>query len=283
MAAGRDPGQNGSMDRTLERQGRRWIGVIARLGFATKGLVYVLVGGLAVLLATGQGGRATDETGAMRTVGELPYGSVLLVGAAIGLAAYGLWRLFEAATNPLGVSGAKGVAQRLGYAVAGGVHLVLASVTARLAQGDTTADGPSKTRGVAWLMGEPGGRVVLALVALGLIGHGIFQLICAATSRLPPELEPAGPDGQRAGWLVTLGRVGLGARGFVFSLIGARVLVAAWRARPGATRDLGGVLGDLGNQAYGAILLGVVAAGLAAYGVFMITCARYGRIAGDAR
>lgn len=258
----------------------RGLETMARLGFATEGIVYVLVGGLAVLLATGQGGRATGSTGAIQTLGALPFGGVLLYAAAIGLAAYGLWRLFEAAMNPLGVSGAKGAASRLGFLVGGLVHLGLAVVAFKLARGAGAPAGDPTRPWIVRVMHEPGGRVLIALIGAVLVGHALYQLVCAVRGQLPRELEPIGPGGQRATWLVNLGRAGLAARGVVFGLIGQRLVAAAWHARAAESRDVGGTLRDLGTQAYGDLLLGVVAAGLAAYGIFMLTCARYGRIAG---
>jgi len=94
----------------------------ARSGIAARGIVYVVIGVLAVQLALGEGGKATDQQGALHTIAEQPFGSVLLALVAIGLAGYACWRLLRAALGGTqGVDDLKdridGVASGVGYAI----------------------------------------------------------------------------------------------------------------------------------------------------------------------
>src|SRR5689334_3727047 len=79
---------------------RPWLEKLARAGHAAKGVVYVLVGALAVQAALGFGGQTTDTKGAVRSVAQLPGGKLLLPLLAAGLAAYALWRFSQAALDP---------------------------------------------------------------------------------------------------------------------------------------------------------------------------------------
>ena len=64
-----------------------WIDSAARFGYATKGLVYGVVGGLAIRQVVGSG----DVGGASEALHEIasgPFGTVLLAVTAMGLAGY---------------------------------------------------------------------------------------------------------------------------------------------------------------------------------------------------
>src|SRR5688572_22248245 len=103
------------MQPELRRAARPWVAPLARVGHATKGVVYFLMGGLAVLAVLGRGGKVQGEEGAVRTIGEQPFGRVLLMAAAVGLAAYALWRVLQAALNLEQERGAKGAFKRIAY------------------------------------------------------------------------------------------------------------------------------------------------------------------------
>src|SRR5689334_15420365 len=111
------PSSSSSSPRAV-RKVRPWLRKLARAGHAAKGVVYLLVGGLAVQAALGFGGETTDPKGAIRNLAGLPGGKVLLPLLAIGLAAYAVWRVLQAALDPDGKGkSAKGIAARIGYAV----------------------------------------------------------------------------------------------------------------------------------------------------------------------
>ncbi len=109
---------------------------LARLGYAAKGVVYIIIGFLAGKLALGQGGQATDQRGALRTIAEQPFGKIILIVIAIGLLAFGLWSLIQAIFDTEGEGRkAKGIIARIGYAVVGIAYLVLAFGAYQLAVG----------------------------------------------------------------------------------------------------------------------------------------------------
>jgi hypothetical protein len=110
-----------------------WVDRFARFGYATKGLVYVVVGALALGVATGVGGRTTDPSGALQEIGAQPFGRVMLGFVAVGLAAYALWRLFQAVVDPDGEGrDASGIAARTGHIAAWLGYSVLAFTAGQL-------------------------------------------------------------------------------------------------------------------------------------------------------
>ena len=77
---------------------------------------------------------------------------------------------------------------------------------------------------------------------------------------------------------VRQGKHEVAARGGVFGIIGYFLIVSALRYDPGKVRGLGGALESLAGQPFGKVLLGIVAAGLAIYGFYMLVEAKYHRI-----
>ena len=74
--------------------------LLARAGFLVKGVVYVVVGVLAVQVAAQLGGRVTGTRGAFTTVLAQPFGRTLLLVAAAGLLGYAAWRFLQAFFDP---------------------------------------------------------------------------------------------------------------------------------------------------------------------------------------
>jgi len=115
---------------------RTWIERLARFGFAARGLVYILVGLLAAGAAAGFGGRATDAHGAIRTVGEQPFGTVFLLVLALGLAAYAVWRFAQAWLDLEGKgTNLQALVTRASFVVSGLGHAGLAFTAVSLASG----------------------------------------------------------------------------------------------------------------------------------------------------
>jgi hypothetical protein len=266
---------------SMRQTARPWAGPLARVGFFAKGVVYVLVGGLAVLAAIGKGGQVEGSRGAVRSLGEQPFGDVLLLGAAVGLLAYALWRFLEAAFNLENERGLKGAAKRTAYVVSGLTHSALALLAFKLSQGERPRghDGAETRSWVARALHAPFGRILLAAVALGLIGYGLFQLYCALVTKFPKSLRIGELRGSARRWVSAIGRLGLASRGVVFVVIGYFLGRAALDRRPGESRDVGGALREIAARPHGEVLLFAVAAGLAAYGLYMIVASRYARAA----
>src|SRR2546430_13196611 len=101
--------------------------LLARLGYAIKGVVYLIIGFLAVQLAVGVGGKATDQRGAIQTISALPLGKFLLVVVTIGLVGFALWCFIQALFDTEGKGRkAKGIIARIGYAGIGVAYALLA-------------------------------------------------------------------------------------------------------------------------------------------------------------
>jgi Domain of Unknown Function (DUF1206) len=263
------------------RGGAPWIERLARVGFVAKGLVYLIIGGLALQAALGRGGETTGSEGALLTILRQPYGRVLLFIVAIGLAGYAAWRFVQAGLDPEGM-GRDGnrVLQRVGYAISGVIHAGLALAAARMALG--FGQGENRDSGAqdwtALVLAQPLGRWIVAAVGLGIVAFGLAELVRAYRTDLPKQLDLSRLDPSARKWVVRFGRMGMAARGIVFALIGGFLVRAALTYDSSQARGLGGALESLHGQPYGPWLLALVAIGLIAFGVFELVQARYRRI-----
>jgi Domain of Unknown Function (DUF1206) len=261
------------------RHASPWIERLSRLGYAAKGTVYVLVGVLAAQAAAGVGGETTDTHGALVHVLEAPFGQLLLALVALGLAGYALWCFVQAAFDGDGEgSDAHALVARAGHAVVGVIYagLVVWAVGLLVGSNSSSADAGDPTRDrTAWLMAQPLGAWLVGLAGAVIVGVGIYELWKAWRSDLCERLHLQELSPTQQQWITRIGRVGFAAHGITLGLIGGFLILAALQARPDEARGLGGALATLAEQPEGPWLLGLVAVGLIAYGLFMFVQARY--------
>ena len=265
----------------LARKARPWVATFARLGYAAKGVVYTVIGAIAAIAALRGGGRTADSRGALAEIVRQPYGRGLLVAVAAGLACYALWRLTQAVvdTEDKG-SEWKGLAVRAGYACIGFVYFGLGYSAVRLVLGKG-AGSSSDEKSKAWsatFMALPFGRLLVGLAGLCVVGFGVYQCYKAYSSKFREKLKRGEMGGGTETFVTRAGQFGLASRGVVFGVVGVFLIQAALHARAHEARGLGGALRALEEQPSGPWILGVVALGLVAYGIFMFALARYRRI-----
>jgi hypothetical protein len=258
-----------------------WIEPLARFGYATKGAVYLLIGTLAVLTALRMGGQVTDTRGAFRAIYAEPFGIALLGAVALGLAAYAVWRVTQAVVDAEGKgSDLKGIAIRLGYACSGLIHAGLAVSAVRLLLGEhqpPSSEREHKGR-AAQIIQLPLGTLIVGLIGAGFIAFGLYQIYKGYTCKFRKRLEEGAMSGGERRWVTRFGQFGLMARGVVFGIIGYCLIQAALEYDPNEVRGLSGALAALAAQPYGKVLLGITAAGLAFYGLYMLAEAKYHHI-----
>ncbi|MBB5687220.1 DUF1206 domain-containing protein [Sphingobium boeckii] len=255
--------------------------VLARLGFAARGLVYLIIGWFAVDAAM-RGGAAADNQGAIATLAHQPFGQILLFIVAAGLAGYAVWRLTEAAANPEQIAhDAHGNLKRIGSAVSGIAHVTLAWTAVKLASHSGSASG-ARSPGddnardwTAWLLSQPFGRLLVAAVAIGLFAAAFQQGKKAWTASFTAELKGDTPV---PAYVTLMGRIGYGARAIVFTIIGGFFTAAAWQARASEAGGMADALAKLQGQPGGKWLLMAMGIGLALFGIFSLIESRFRRI-----
>jgi uncharacterized protein DUF1206 len=254
---------------------RNWVEKGARFGHFTKGVIYGLIGALALQVAIGNGGRVAGQQEAAQVVGHQPFGVFLLVAIAVGLSGFAIWRFMEGIqdTDHKG-KGGKGLAQRFVAVVSGVVNAGLAVAVVQLALGHGGGGGGAKSW-VGKLLEQPFGAVLLALVGAGVVLAGLFQFYRAYTKKFLKDFRTGTMSATERRWITRAGQVGYSARGVVFPIVGIGFLKAALAHDPGETRGMREALLEIASSGYGQWLLGLVALGLIAFGLFMVASARY--------
>jgi hypothetical protein len=245
-----------------------WLATYARVGHLTKGIVYLLVGGLALKVALGAGGRVTDGAGALANLHRQPFGKYALVAIGIGLLGYASWRLVQAIVDP--ERRRRALFLRIGDAASGIGHALLAFGAFKLvALGRRAASGDQQTRLLSHeLLGMPHGQAVLwglgALVTV--IGAVIFFRALGATDVCKDLiLDRFRPSTCEA--IAGILRFGRAVQGVLFCVVGIFLIAAASGHRPGMARGPAGALRYLARMPHGQLILGLIALGLLAVAV----------------
>ena len=273
----------GTVEQTMHQTANQpGIIMLGRFGYAAKGLVYIIIGGLAALAALGNGGATTDRKGAIETIYTQPFGKILLAVVIFGLACYAIWSFIQAAADTEGKgSTPKGMANRLFYAGVGISYITLAFAAFQLLVGAGNGGKNSDTNAQDWtaeLLKQPFGVGLVILAGLVVLGLACYQFYRAYKANFQKRLELGKMDARTKEWTIRFGRFGLAARGIVFGVIGIFLISAALQHNPSQAKGLGGALGELSQQPYGQVLLGIVAIGLVAYGIYTLAEARYHRM-----
>lgn len=275
------PGRSGS-DRVAEiAREHPSLVTLARVGWVAKGVVYGLVGILAIPIAANGLGRdeqsgagEASQTGAIAEIAERSYGRLALWLVALGLALYVLWRIVSIilpASNSV-----TAWATRAGYLVSAIVYSWLAwsavSIAQRTGSGSESEDSRVErfTRDV---MEMSGGRWLVGLLGALVIGIGVFFVYRGVTAEFSDEIQGGSVGPISRDTIVRLGQAGWIGRGIMMLLVGWFVAQAAIDFDPEQAQGMDGALRDATSSTLGAILALVVAVGLVLYGAFCVISA----------
>ena len=274
--------------RAKAESGTGWYAGTARAGLVAKGISYALVGALAVAVAVGHGGKATSRTGALATIADESWGTVVLVVLAFGFAAYALWRLiqaiFEREDDEDGAAGAaKKWGKRAGYVGRALIYAGLTYSTLQLVSdsGDHQSQTGNARETTSTVFDLPAGRWIVAIIGLAVVGAGVWNVYRGISKKFAKKWRGGMSHAERK-WGTRAGIAGHIARGVVFTLIGIFLTKAAIDFDAKDAIGIDGALQKVAGAPYGPWLLGLTAAGLIAYGLFCFVDARYRDVSANA-
>jgi hypothetical protein len=293
--ATRDPGRRASAEKRLgrrgrankdspplakakrsAREGRPFYQFIARTGYLARGLVYAILGLIALSAAFGTRKNALSLTDALRELLQRPFGAFLISGMVVGMVCFACWRVAQGLLDAdnLG-TGSREALRRAGYTISSLAYLGIAVVGARVVFELPSLRSSSPQGWAAWVLGWP-----LGSLALGLIGAAF--LVVGATTSVKAYRAPFKRDfdlkSSAAKWLVPIGRAGHAARAIIFLLVGYFLIASAYDSDIHRVKDMAGALNVLQHQQHGMILYTAVAIGLTCFGLFEFIQALFRKI-----
>ncbi|GGX72792.1 DUF1206 domain-containing protein [Streptomyces minutiscleroticus] len=252
----------------------------ARAGFTARGVIYLLVGLLALQIAFGDGEHEADRGGALAEISEQPFGAVLLWALGIGLVGMALWRLSEVAFGAVGEDG-RSAKKRLLSAVRcvfyGFMAYSVLTFAAGEGGGSNSSDQQSKDV-TARVLELPAGQWLVGAAGVGVAIAGLWIGYRAATRAFHKKMKLTAMSRRARRVVDVTGVAGGVARGLVFAVAGVFAVRAAVDYRPDRAKGLDDTLRSLAGTPLGPWLLVVVAVGLVLFGVFSFAMARWRKV-----
>lgn len=260
------------------------IELLERVGYIVRGAIYAVMGGLALGLALGIGGNATDPAGSLLWIIGNPAGKALLLAVIAGLGAYSLWGFVRAIFDPLHRGDdAPGIADRLGFAWSGIAYASIVVFALKLLVGAASPKHQDATQAaIASVLALPAGRWIAVVIGLIAIGVGIGQFVEAYKATFRKDLKRVEMKEAEKKVVDNLGRLGFVARGVTFGLVGWFVVQGGLHQDPSQVHGYAGAFVFLIQQPFGHLLLALVAIGFIALGLHSFACARWIRLLGSA-
>ncbi len=253
---------------------------LTRVGYGARGLIYITMGLLAVKVALGKGGALETPQGAIAAIGKSPAGFILLWVVLVGIIAYAMWGLVRAVLDPLHKGhDLKGLVARFGFLVSAFSYAILALPTYGYIKGTSQSSNGAQTQKLfASIMKMPWGRWAIGILGLVVLAGGLYQIYLGFKSGFDRQFQIYALTPKELKLATDMGRFGTAARGVVFALVGGLITLGAYRANPGQPVGIDTALATLLHQPYGVWLLGVVALGLIAFGLYSMLSALWFRL-----
>lgn len=252
----------------------------ARWGLAARGVIYLLVGVLAMQIAFGEPGEQADRGGALHALAERPFGAAVIWALGIGLAGMAVWRLSEAVVGASGRDGHKAT-KRLQSAGRFVIYAVIAASVltyAAGARGGSESSDKKSQDATARVMELPAGPWLVGLVGAGLIVAGLWIAVRAVQRKYREHLKVSAMSKRSRRAVDVLGVGGGVCRGAVFAVAGGFALKAALNFDPEKAKGVDDTLRSFAETPAGPWLLAAVAAGLVLFGLFSFAMARWRKV-----
>lgn len=245
---------------------------LGRYGWAARGLTYLLVGMIIIQIARGTGtGEDADQKGALRLLAEAPAGGPLLIGLTIGLVIFAVWELAQL----LGMDGTDVMSwfDRIGKIIGIGFYGSLAYSAVELLGRSSGSSSWTVERVTQWALGQPLGRVAIALAGVIVIAIAVRRGRRVFTGEFSDDLVLDDASSTETTVIRSLGRAGEAGRSASFVLIGFFLISAGWRERASEAGGLDDTLRQVTSSTWGTAAALFVAIGFVLYGLFCLTSA----------
>jgi hypothetical protein len=252
--------------------------MLTRVGFVGYGLVHLLFAWLILQVAFGKPAEEGDQSGALRTLAEQPLGKFLVIAVGVGLLAMTLWQIYEAAVGHRGDRGNERTFERLASVGRAAVYFYFAWTALKVYKSANSSSADKQQQMSSDLMNSTGGRWLVALAGLALAALGVGLIWYGLVKRFEKHLLTGQMSPRTRKLAERLGVTGYVAKGVAYGIAGALFVTAAVTYDPEKARGLDSTLQTLREQAYGTVLLVLMALGVAAYAAFCAVQAKYRKV-----
>lgn len=251
---------------------------LARAGFVCYGVIHLLFAWVAMRVAVGRSQAEGDQSGALQSLASQPFGRTMVVIVVVGMVALAIWQAFEAVIGESGDRGREAVAERVISGARAIVYLWLAWIGVRVVSGANASQGDRQQAGASDLMDSTGGRWLVGLIGAAVLGVGIGLLVYGLKKKFVKHLNTVQMTPTVYRTTRRLAIAGYSAKGVAYAIAGVLVVIAAVTYDPDKARGLDSAVKTLAGQPYGPWLLGLIALGIAGFGVYCFAQARYRKV-----
>ncbi|MFD1095858.1 DUF1206 domain-containing protein [Salegentibacter chungangensis] len=254
---------------------------VARTGYVAKGIVYGITGVLTFLAAFNMGGQKAGKLQVMDFLEKQPFGNVLLVLIAIGLLCYVVWRFIQSFQDPEHIGeDTKGKIKRVAFFISGLIYLGIAGYAVMQLLNTGSSSGGSGGPMSSILTGSAG-VYIFAIIGISLAGTAIYQIRRALTGKYLKNFDYKSiSEEKRRKTIKNTGYLGHIARGIIFGILSFFFIRAAIHSDTNDIKSTADAFSFLQDSSYGSWLMGIVAAGLVCYAIYVFMVARYRKFQG---
>jgi hypothetical protein len=251
---------------------------LVRTGFICYGVIHLLFAWVVLQVAVGGSRADSDQSGALQSLASKPFGRTMVIIVAVGMVALAIWQAFAAAIGESGEQDKEAIAERVVSGARTIIYLSLAWTAVKVVRGANASLGDSQQRGASSLMDSTGGRWLVGLIGVVVVGVGVGLLWYGLKKKFEKHLSIHQMSGNVRKTTGRLGVAGYSAKGIAYAIAGVLVVVAAATYDPDKARGLDSGLKALAGEPYGPWLLALIAFGIAAFGVFCFAQAKYRKV-----
>ena len=252
--------------------------LLARGGFIAYGVIHLLFAWLALQVAFGNSSGETDQSGALQTLGKQPAGEFLVILIIIGMVAMALWQALEAAIGESGPRDKAAMAERVISGCRAILYLYFAWLGYRVISGANASQSQSQKSSASSMMDSGGGRFLVGLVGLIVVGVGIGLIVYGLKKKFEKRLNTGQMRPSVHRTVRRLGMAGYTSKGIAYGIAGILIVTAAVKYDPEKAGGLDAALKTLADRSYGPWLLGLIALGIACFGVYCFFQAKYRKV-----
>jgi hypothetical protein len=264
---------------TSKKRTTAFIEGLARAGCIATGVVYAMIGVIAILslLQLKQGG--ADESSLLKFLEDVPGGKIVIGIILLGMVAYIIWRFYEAIEDPYQYGRQfKGMATRIitAFSAVSDAMIAWPAIESLMGSGTAMKDGEpvAQRRMYGELLQTTGGKWVIILIGTITCITAVVQFVYVFKQAYEERIDMKRMKPLKKTIIHTTGYAGHFARGTILGIMGFFTLKAAFTGNAHHVVNTDKAFDFIGDK-ISHPLFAAVAVGTICYGLFMFAMGYY--------